>query len=133
MINKMKTMNLVKIAAVILLGITLNGTANAESHKYSRSVQPVFKQLTHSVKLTIEDNRNMQECSIQPVAEWMFEEDYLNMENESGVASWMLDTDYLDEQAQPLESWMFNEDRLSENEPCNMPQSWMFDVNYLSR
>ncbi|TSA35915.1 MAG: hypothetical protein D4R64_08630 [Porphyromonadaceae bacterium] len=125
--REMKTINLIKIAAVVLLGIALNEQAYSDKDKYSRSGRPAFGHFTHTVKLTGDDIRG------EPVEGWMFKLEYLSEESAGSVEPWMLETNYLDEAAQPLESWMFSESRLSEDNSGNVTESWMFDLNYLSK
>jgi hypothetical protein len=110
----MKTINLLKIAFVILLGIAINGTAQAEKDKHSRYAGHALRQISHSVMLISEEIRNMKTIFEQPVEDWMFESDYLSEESAGTVESWMLEADYLNEGVQPLESWMFRESWLAE-------------------
>ena len=129
----MKTTNLLKIAAVILLGISLNGTVQADNDKYSRYTRPAYGQITNSIMLIADDIRQMQKPSEQAVEDWMFEGDYLSEESAGAVEFWMLETDYLDQEVQPLESWMFNESRLDGTEPASSVEPWMTETNYLSK
>ncbi|MFA6484629.1 MAG: hypothetical protein WCW62_18785, partial [Bacteroidales bacterium] len=56
----MKTINLLKIATVLLIGIAINSNAQAGSDKLSRSVRLTTSQMTHTIKLDSEDIKNMQ-------------------------------------------------------------------------
>jgi hypothetical protein len=129
----MKTINLIKIAAVILIGIAMNGTAMADNDKYSRTVRLTAGEMIRSIMLTGADVFTMEDLSAQPVEDWMFESDYLSEEPADAIEPWMLETDYLDEDVQPLESWMFNEMHLTETAAESSLEPWMFESGYLSR
>lgn len=144
----MKTMNLIKIAAVILLGIALNGQAKAENDKFSRYARPAFGQMTHSVKLNSDDIRNIlvlfsQSDSVNvtwnnheltfTLREGEIPEYTIRFEviNDEPVEGWMFESEYLNEESAPeLESWMLDSEYLMEEvQPL---ESWMFNDNYLS-
>jgi hypothetical protein len=127
----MKTMNLIKIAAVVLLGIAVSGKVQADNDKYSRTARVALGKMIHSVELAGEDICNKLLLLAQPVEDWMFESDYLSEESAGAVELWMLETDYLNEEVQPLESWMFDETNLSEASSENSLEPWMLDSNYL--
>lgn len=129
----MKTNNLIKIAAVILLGIAMNGTAMADNDKYTRTVRLTAGEMVRSIILTGADILTMENVSAQPVEDWMFESDYLAEEPAGAIEPWMLGTNYLDEDVQPLESWMFNETHLTETGTESSLEPWMFEPGYLSR
>jgi glycosidase len=135
----MKTSNLIKIASLILFGIFLNGTLQAESDKNHRYSRINTAKLTDSIRantanslhyLFVHPERADFRWSA-PVEEWMFQTDYLDTETAINIESWMLDTNYFEEESSELESWMFSESRLSEKEADSAPKSWMFDVGYL--
>ncbi|TSA32945.1 MAG: hypothetical protein D4R64_15195 [Porphyromonadaceae bacterium] len=144
----MKTINLIKIAAVILLGITLNGQAQADNDKFSRNARPAFSQMTHSVKLTGEDIRNMQMLLSQTDAvhiSWNNHElkfalregdvpEYtirFEVINDEPVEDWMFESGYLSEEsAGAIESWMLETDYL--NEEVQPLENWMFSESRLS-
>jgi hypothetical protein len=128
----MKSINLIKIAAVVLLGITLNIKVQADTDKYYRTVRPAIGQMMNCINLT-GDICDMEMMYPQPVEEWMLESDYLSEESTCDVEPWMLNTDYLDEAGQPVDGWMFCEDRLAETESGGSLEQWMFDANYLPR
>ncbi len=129
----MKTMNLIKIAAVALLGIAISGKAQADNDKYSRTARVALGKMMHSIELAGENISNKLMLFAQPIEDWMFEFDYLSEESAGAVESWMLETDYLNEEVQPLESWMFSETRLSEASSENSLEPWMLEENYLSK
>lgn len=114
----MKTINLIKITLVVLLGITINANVQADTHKYLRHSHLFYSELTPLSS---------------PVEDWMFESEYLSEESVSTVEPWMTDTDYLSEETSSLESWMFSETHLTEAESYDSPEPWMFESGYLSR
>lgn len=129
----MKTISLIKIAAVVLLGIAINGTAQANPDKYTRKALPTVKEMTHSALMSLPDFRHYKVWFAQPVEDWMFEADYLSPEPQSSIEPWMLEEEYLNEDTDSLENWMFSETHLSEPQETNQVESWMYDANYLSR
>jgi len=129
----MKTNNLIKIAAVVLLGIAVSGKVQADNEKYSRTSRVAVKQMIHFPGVAGLDFLNPGRFISQPVESWMFESEYLSQESTGAIESWMLETDYLTEEVQPLESWMFNETRLDETVTNTSLEPWMLDGDYLSR
>jgi hypothetical protein len=135
----MKTSNLLKIATLIIFGIFLNGTLQAESDKNNRHHKLAASKLADSIRANAYTNVHLWFARPEmagyrwatPVEEWMFEADYLDSETLGSIESWMLDTDYFEEESSELESWMFDENRLSEKEDESALKSWMFDCSYL--
>ncbi|MCX6223346.1 MAG: hypothetical protein NTV01_01100 [Bacteroidia bacterium] len=116
----MKAMNLIKIALVILLGITFSVKVQGDNDK-------------NLIKTSGYEVPDAEMLFTQPVEDWMFDSDYLNEEQAVNIEAWMMDSGYLSEEVQPLESWMFSENRLSETTSERAMEPWMFDANYLSR
>ena len=114
----MKTINLIKITLVVLLGITINANVQADTYKYLRHSHLFYSEFTPSSS---------------PVEDWMFESEYLSEESPSTVEPWMMETDYLGEETPSPESWMFSETHLTESESGGSPEPWMFESGYLSR
>ena len=129
----MKTINLIKIAAVILLGIALTGKVQADNDKYSRSAHPALNEITNSIKNFSIGFHSFERFFVQPLEEWMFETDYLSDEPTETIEPWMLEMDYLDDEVQSLESWMFGVSYLSDPAVESSLEAWMFDAIYLSR
>jgi len=139
----MKTINLIKIAALILVGISLNLQVRAEGDKYSRNARPVLTQFSNYIKLSGEDIKNMQlllsqtdavhvtwnnhelkfalDGKMVPVYSIRFE-----AADEGLVEDWMLEPDYLNEESEgEIESWMLNPDYLdADHQPL---EDWMFN------
>ena len=147
----MKTMNLIKIASVVLLGIALNGPVQAAGDKYSRNNRPAYSQLTHTVKLYSDDIRNMQMLLSQSDAvhiiwnnnelkfalrEGDTPEYTIRFEaiNDEPVEDWMFESDYLnEEQDASVEPWMLSDSHLTGSDDQPVLESWMFDANFLSK
>jgi hypothetical protein len=144
----MRTINLLKITTVILLGIALNGNVQAGTDKNTRHARITIGQLTHSVKLNSDDLRVIQQLFAQTEAVnvlWNnhelkftacagtipeFTVRFESMRTEP-VEDWMLQTDYLSEEtALPVESWMLDTDYL--DEPDQTLESWMFSDTRLT-
>lgn len=112
----MKTISLLKIATVILLGIALSGQVQAKNDKYTRVVRLAPVQTEFEMRLNEAISHHLRHLFAQPVEDWMFDTEYLSEETAVPIESWMFETDYLNEDVQPLESWMFSETRLDGTE-----------------
>ena len=126
----MKTINLIKIAAVVLLGIALNGQVKAGTDKYSHSGRPALGQFTHSVKLTGDDIRNMRVLFLQSGAvhvSWNNHEIKFAL-REGDVPEYTILFEAINDE--PLEDWMFEPEYLSE-ESAGAIECWMLETNYL--
>jgi hypothetical protein len=129
----MKTTNLIKIAAAVLLGIAVCGNVQADNDKYTRSSRATLERIAHVILVVGMEIPEMERFSAPPVEDWMLDTDYLKTEAVGGIEPWMKETDYLGEVAQPLESWMFDEMRLEETTSGTSLEPWMLDTNYLSK
>jgi hypothetical protein len=147
-LKKMKTNNLLKIAGVFLTGIILTMNVQAAADKNSRLARTSINQLTHSVRLTSEDIRNMQLLLSQSdavhiswnrneltfalregdIPEYTIRFEALNSEP---VEDWMFESDYLGEESiAPIEGWMTEADYLESEE---LPiEGWMLSETRLA-
>jgi hypothetical protein len=127
----MKTLNLIKIASVVLLGIALiNGPVQASGDKYSRSSHPAYGQLTHTVKLYGDDIRNVQILLSQSDAvhiSWNNNELKFAL-REGAIPEYTIRFEAIHDE--PVEDWMFESDYLSE-EPDSSVEPWMAERTYL--
>ncbi len=143
----MKTNKLIKAAGVILLGVALSLNLQASSDRNSRNARTAFSQITHTVKLTGDDIRNMQMLLAQSdavhitwnnhelrfalrdgeVPEYTIRFEALNDEP---VEDWMFESGYLGEESEAsVESWMLADDYLqTENQVI---EDWMMSESYL--
>jgi len=143
----MKTTSLIKIASVLLLGLALSGNTQAKPDKFSRDSRPALARITHSVKLNLEDIRNMQFLLARTSAvniTWnnselkfaMGEGDSTEYTvrfeaiNTDPIEGWMFEPEYLTEETEMgVESWMLDESYLDEE--VQSVESWMFDPSHL--
>ncbi len=140
----MKTTSLIKIATVILLGISVNVTAHAEKDRYLRYSNPTLARI-QGVALSGDNYFQMPKLLTlpgtiasllkfsEPIEGWMVEPDYLNSDAAAPVEFWMLDEKYLNEEVSSLESWMINQNYLSAEVSAGQIEPWMLEQTYLSR
>ena len=107
----MKTMKLIKIIPVVLMGLFLSAAAGTAN---------------------VHDAYSMNPEMVVTVESWMFDTDYLSGDAQP-VECWMLDESWLDQvaEAAPVESWMLDAGYLGEE--TAVVESWMLDSDYLNR
>jgi hypothetical protein len=156
--SKMKLMNLIKIAPMVLMVVALSTQARGDEHM-RRGINPRFEPATwawdypevrimvkapgiplNMVCLGLDSNEleGWMFCkeyldsseSSDRVEDWMFETDYLGSESQP-VECWMLETGYLESESQPVEDWMLDASYLEES-PDYGVESWMMNAGYLS-
>ena len=105
----MKTMNLIKIIPVVMLGFALSTSAGTAKGHDGRTYHA-------EMEVTMES--------------WMFDSSYLSGA-EISVEPWMMDNHWLDQSAESvaIESWMLDESYLDEEIP--VIETWMTDESYL--
>jgi len=107
----MKTMKVIKIIPVVLMGLFLSINTGAVN-------------VSDESGLNAEPTVNMES--------WMFDTSYLS-EAEQSMETWMFDASWLDEATaeSTLENWMLDEDYLDVETPAVEP--WMLDAGYLNQ
>jgi hypothetical protein len=138
--TKMKTINMMKIVPMVLLGFALSVQAQGD-FKVTRvsqgNHQPAMVNWDYPVikagaPLIIKVDSFFQAEQVIDLQDWMFQSDYLQNDNVNLVEPWMTDETYLSEESPVcLENWMKDEDYL--NSENRIPvESWMLSESYLN-
>jgi hypothetical protein len=101
----MKTMKLLKILPVVLLGLILSVNAGASTIRDEVSVNT---EMTVQMESWMFDTNYLSGLA-QTVEAWMFDNTWLDRGTvEMTVEGWMLDDDYLNAESQSVEPWMLD-------------------------
>lgn len=103
--SKMKLMNLIKIAPMVLMVFALSTQARGDENMkrgITRQIEPIDETFIYleSEESTYEVEGWMMESGYlgaesQPVEDWMLEASYLDISSDFSVESWMMDPGYL--------------------------------------
>jgi hypothetical protein len=139
--SKMKTINMIKIVPMVLLGFALSVQAQGD-FKVTRvsqgNSQPVVFSLDYPViksgaPTIVKAETFFQADRVIELEGWMFNDNYLQADASNQVEAWMTDKDYLDsESPNPVENWMMDSKYL-DNETVLPVESWMLNDSYLTK
>jgi len=139
--TKMKTINMIKIVPMVLLGFALSVQAQGD-FKVTRVSQgnnqplsftmdyPVIKAGAPSI---VKTDSFYQADQVIELEGWMFKDNYLQTDVNNQIEPWMADESYLNEESSvSVESWMMNDNYL-DNESIMQVESWMVSKEYLNK
>jgi len=140
--SKMKLMNLIKIAPMVLMVFALSTQARGDEHMrkgITRQIEPMEAVLDYPVvKILVKSpciTLNMDPILIplNNLEDWMFNEEYLaSEESPELVEAWMMEPGYLGDDSQPVEDWMLEVSYLDQSSDSSL-ESWMMDLGYLAQ
>ena len=103
--KKMKTMKLIKIIPVVLMGLFLSGNVGAVN---IHDEEILNTEVTVNMESWMFDTNYLASVA-QTVEDWMLNDRWLEKETkESPVENWMLDNNYLVNETPVVESWMLD-------------------------